>query len=123
MSKKDKSKSFTQEFKEFLLQGNVIEMAIGLTVGVAFTNVVNSLVQNIIMPPIGLLLGNSSFVNLFTALNGEQYETLEAARAAEAPVLAYGQFLSDCIELLIIALAIFVAVKVITKAQSARTGK
>ncbi len=114
------SKSIVEEFKDFISRGNVIDIAVGLTVGTAFTKVANSLVSNIIMPPIGLILGGSAFTDLFVSLDGKLYGTLLEAEAASAPILKYGQFISDLVDFFVIALAIFVVVKVAIRIQSFR---
>ena len=100
-----------QEFKEFALRGNVVDLAVGLVIGAAFGAIVNSLVADVIMPPIGLLMGNVDFSDLFINLSGQDYPSLAAARAAGAPVIAYGAFLNAVINFIIVALAIFVLVK------------
>ena len=100
-----------QEFKEFALRGNVVDLAVGLIIGAAFGAIVNSLVADVIMPPIGLLMGNVDFSDLFINLSGQDYPSLAAARAAGAPVIAYGAFLNAVINFIIVALAIFVLVK------------
>ena len=99
------------EFKEFALRGNVVDLAVGLVIGAAFCAIVNSLVADVIMPPIGLLMGNVDFSDLFINLSGQDYPSLAAARAAGAPVIAYGAFLNAVINFIIVALAIFVLVK------------
>ena len=100
-----------QEFKEFAMRGNVVDLAVGLIIGAAFGAIVNSLVADVIMPPIGLLMGNVDFSDLFINLSGQDYPSLAAARAAGAPVIAYGAFLNAVINFIIVALAIFVLVK------------
>ena len=100
-----------QEFKEFALRGNLVDLAVGLVIGAAFGAIVNSLVADVIMPPIGLLMGNVDFSDLFINLSGQDYPSLAAARAAGAPVIAYGAFLNAVINFIIVALAIFVLVK------------
>jgi large conductance mechanosensitive channel len=100
-----------QEFKEFALRGNVVDLAVGLIIGAAFGAIVNSLVADVIMPPIGLLMGNVDFSDLFINLSGQDYPSLAAARSAGAPVIAYGAFLNAVINFIIVALAIFVLVK------------
>jgi large conductance mechanosensitive channel len=100
-----------QEFKEFALRGNVVDLAVGLIIGAAFGAIVNSLVADVIMPPIGLLMGNVDFSDLFINLSVQDYPSLAAARAAGAPVIAYGAFLNAVINFIIVALAIFVLVK------------
>jgi large conductance mechanosensitive channel len=102
---------FLQEFKEFALRGNVVDLAVGLIIGAAFGAIVNSLVADVIMPPIGLLMGNVDFSDLFINLSGQDYPSLAAARAAGAPVIAYGAFINAVINFAIVALAIFIVVK------------
>ncbi len=104
-----------KEFKEFVMRGNVLDLAIGVIIGGAFGKIVSSLVNDVIMPPIGLLLGKVDFSNLFINLSGTQYDTLAAAQAAGAPTLNYGVFLNTIIEFLIIALVIFLMVRQINK--------
>lgn len=101
---------FTQEFKEFIMRGNVVDMAVGVIVGGAFSNIINSLVNDVIMPVISLATGKVDFTNLFIALDGQSYTTLEAAKEATS-VFAYGTFIQAVIEFLIIAFSIFVVVK------------
>jgi large conductance mechanosensitive channel len=100
-----------QEFKEFALRGNVVDLAVGLIIGAAFGAIVSSLVADVIMPPIGLLMGNVDFSDLFINLSGQDYPSLAAARAAGAPVIAYGAFINVVINFIIVALAIFLLVK------------
>jgi len=102
---------FVQEFKEFAMRGNVVDLAVGLVIGAAFGAIVNSLVNDIIMPPIGLVMGNVDFSDLFINLSGQDYTSLAAAREAGAPVIAYGAFINVVINFVIVALAIFVVVK------------
>ncbi|HUI39696.1 MAG TPA: large-conductance mechanosensitive channel protein MscL [Methanothrix sp.] len=103
--------SFVGEFKEFAMKGNVLDMAIGFIIGAAFGSVVNSLVKDVIMPPIGLLLGKVDFTNLFISLNGVHYDTLAAAQAAGAPTINYGTFINTVISFIIVAIVIFVIVR------------
>lgn len=110
-----KKKSIIDEFREFITRGNVIELAVGLTVGTAFTKLVNSFVTNLIMPIVGLFLKGESFRDLYIALNGEKYENIQAAEAAKAPLLKYGQLISDSLDFVIIAAAIFLMIKVVNK--------
>lgn len=103
---------FIEQFKAFLLRGNVIDLAVGMVVGTAFTNMVKSLVDNVIMPPIGLLIGGVDFSNLFITLRSGSkypgpYETLGAAQAAGAVTLNIGLFINTVISLVIIGFAIF----------------
>jgi large conductance mechanosensitive channel len=100
-----------QEFKEFAMRGNVVDLAVGLIIGAAFGAIVNSLVADVIMPPIGLLMGNVDFSDLFINLSGQDYPSLAAARAAGALVIAYGAFINAVINFIIVALAIFILVK------------
>lgn len=103
--------SLVSEFKEFVQRGNVVDLAVAVVLGVAFGNVVTSFVNDVLMPPIGLLLGGTDFANLFVALNGTAYPSLAAARAAGAPVIAYGAFLNSLLQFLIIAFSVFLVVK------------
>lgn len=115
--KKEKieKKPIWEEFKEFILRGNVIELAVGLTVGAAFTTLVKSLVDNVVMPPIGLLLSGEAFAELYINLSNQSYESLAAAEEAGAPVLKYGQFIGDLLNFVIIALVIFFLIKVVNR--------
>ncbi|MFB3765989.1 MAG: large-conductance mechanosensitive channel protein MscL [Methanotrichaceae archaeon] len=102
---------FISEFKEFAMKGNVVDMAVGIVIGVAFGSIINSLVKDIIMPPLGLILGHVDFTNLFISLNGQSYPSLAAAQAAGAPTINYGVFINTIINFLIIALAIFLVIR------------
>lgn len=104
-----------QEFKEFAIKGNAMDLAVGIIIGVAFGSVVNSLVNDIIMPPIGWLLGGMDFSNLFVALNGVSYTSLAEAQAAGAPTINYGLFINTIINFLIVAFAVFLLVKQINR--------
>ncbi len=106
---------FISEFKEFAMRGSVVDLAIGIIIGVAFGNIVNSLVNDVIMPPIGLLLGHVNFSDLFIDLSGKGYPSLAAAKAAGAPVVAYGNFINTVINFLIIALVIFLMIRTMNK--------
>ena len=97
------------------MRGNVIDMAVGVIIGGAFGKIVGSLVNDIIMPPIGMAMGKIDFKNLFISLNGKEYATLEAAKKAGAPVLAYGSFINTVMDFLILAFVIFMMVKQINK--------
>lgn len=103
------------EFKKFISRGNVIDLAVGIIMGSAFTAIVSSLVSDVIMPPIGLLLGGLDFSNFFIALNGESYATLKAAQDAGAPTLNYGLFINAIIKFLIVAFAVFILVKQVNR--------
>jgi large conductance mechanosensitive channel len=104
-----------KEFRDFVLRGNVIDLAIGVIIGAAFGTIVKSLVDDIIMPPIGLLLGGVDFSNLFIALDGSEHASLAAAREAGAPVIAYGAFINTIISFIIVAFAIFITIKQVNK--------
>jgi len=106
-----------KEFKAFVMRGNVLDLAVAVIIGAAFGAIVVSMVNDIIMPPIGMLLGHMDFKELFYSLNGQSYPTLAAAKTAAAPVIAYGQFLNTVINFLIIALVIFVIVRAASKMQ------
>ncbi len=99
-----------KDFKEFAIKGNVIDLAVGIIVGAAFNNLVNSLVKDIVMPPIGLLLQGVDFTNLFIDLSGEGYETLAAAREAGAATINYGVFINNVLDFLIIAFVVYLLV-------------
>jgi large conductance mechanosensitive channel len=100
-----------KEFKEFAVKGNVMDMAVGIIVGAAFGKIVGSLVSDLLMPPIGLLLGKVDFSNLFVNLSGTAYPSVAAAKAAGAPTLNYGVFLNTVLEFLIVAFAVFLVVR------------
>jgi large conductance mechanosensitive channel len=100
-----------KEFKEFVMRGNVLDLAVGIIIGVAFGAVVASLVKDIIMPPIGLLLGGINFTDLFLSLNGQHYASLKAAQDAGAATINYGLFINTIINFLIVAFAIFLIVR------------
>jgi large conductance mechanosensitive channel len=104
-----------KQFKEFAMRGNVIDLAVGVIIGAAFGKIVASLVDDIIMPPIGRLLGHVDFSNLFVSLNGTHYDTLAAAKTAGAPTVNYGLFLNTIINFLIVALAIFLLVQQVNR--------
>jgi len=102
-----------KEFKEFAMRGNVLDMAIGIVIGAAFGKIVTSFVSDILMPPIGLLLGGVDFSNIFIVLGGGTYDSLEAAKEAGAATWNIGLFINTVIDFLIIAFAIFLVVKAI----------
>jgi large conductance mechanosensitive channel len=105
------------EFKEFIMRGNVVDLAIGVVIGAAFGKIVTSFVEDVLMPPIGLLLGGVDFSNLFINLSGTAYPSIAAAKAAGAATLNYGVFLNNIINFLIIAFAIFLLIKQINRMQ------
>ena len=100
-----------KEFKEFAMKGNVVDMAIGIIIGAAFGKIVSSLVSDVVMPPIGLLLGGVDFSSLFVDLSGQRPATLEEAQAAGIPTLNYGAFVSTVVDFLIVAFVIFMVIK------------
>jgi large conductance mechanosensitive channel len=104
-----------REFREFAMRGNVVDLAVGIILGAAFTTIVNSLVNDIIMPPIGLAIGGIDFSNLFVTLKGGSYPTLEAAKAAGAVTVNYGLFLNAVLRFVIVAFAVFLLVKQINR--------
>jgi large conductance mechanosensitive channel len=106
-----------KDFKAFVMKGNVLDLAVAVIIGAAFGAVVVSFVNDIVMPPIGMVLGRVDFKELFISLNGQSYATLAAAKAAAAPVIAYGQFLNTVINFLIVAFVIFLIVRSASKLQ------
>jgi large conductance mechanosensitive channel len=108
-----------KDFKAFVMKGNVLDLAVAVIIGVAFGAIVTSLVNDIVMPPIGMLLGGMDFKELFLVLDGKSYATLAAAKAAGAPVIAYGLFLNAVTNFLIIAFVIFLVVRAASKLQRA----
>ena len=99
------------EWKKFLLRGNIIDMATGVIIGAAFGKIVSSFTSDILMPPLGMLLGKVDFSNLYINLSGVEYESFAAAKEAGAPIIAYGAFLNVCLDFLIVATAIFILIK------------
>ena len=110
-------KKFFKEFGEFIQRGNVMDMAVGVVIGTAFSAIVTSLVNDIIMPLISLATGGVDFSNLFVSLDGNTYTTLAKAQEAGASVLAYGTFIQAIVNFLIIALCIFITLRIMKKAQ------
>ena len=106
-----------KEFKEFVMRGNVLELAVAVIIGGAFGKIITSFVNDILMPPIGLLLGGVNFADLFIALDGNAYESLEVATTAGAPTLNYGVFLNTVIDFLIVAFVIFLIVRTANQMQ------
>jgi large conductance mechanosensitive channel len=105
-----------KEFKEFAMRGNVMDMAVGIIIGAAFGKIVTSLVNDIIMPPIGLLMGNVDFSNLFVNLSMDQsYASVAAAEAAGAPIVKYGLFVNTILDFAIVAFAIFLLIRMLNK--------
>ena len=108
-----------KEFKEFIARGNVIDLAVAVVIGAAFGKIVTSLVEGIIMPPIGMLLGKADFSNLFIDLSGQRPVSLADAQLRGLPVIAYGTFLNDVISFLIIAFVVFLIVKAVNRLRAA----
>ncbi|MDO4943284.1 MAG: large conductance mechanosensitive channel protein MscL [Lachnospiraceae bacterium] len=108
-------KKFLNEFKEFAMRGNMIDLAVGIIIGGAFTTIVNSLVNDVINPILGLVIGKIDFSSLFITLDGKSYASLKAAEEAGAAVLKYGSFISNLINFLIMAFVVFMLVKIIAK--------
>jgi large conductance mechanosensitive channel len=104
-----------KEFKAFAMRGNVLDLAVGVIIGAAFGAVVTSLVGDIIMPPIGMVMGKVDFKDLYFALDGKVYESLDAAKKIGAPVIAYGNFINTIVNFLIVAFAIFLLVKQVNR--------
>jgi len=102
---------FVKEFKQFAMKGNVIELAIAVVIGAAFAKIVDSFVTDVLMPPLGLLIGGIDFANHFVTLKGGSFATLAEAQAAGAVTLNYGVFLNTLVSFLIVALAIFIVVR------------
>jgi len=103
--------SLLKEFREFAVKGNAFDLAVGVIIGAAFGKIVDSLVRDLIMPPIGLMLGGINFNNLFFALNGKEYATVAAAKEAGVATLNYGVFIQSMVDFTIIAFAIFMVIK------------
>ncbi len=104
-----------KEFKEFAMRGNVLDMAVGIIIGASFGKIVTSLVNDILMPPIGLLLGKLDFSNLYINLSGAPYKSLSEAKAAGAATINYGMFLNNIIDFLIVAFAVFLLIKQVNR--------
>lgn len=107
--------SILKEFRDFAIKGNVIDLAVGIIIGIAFGKIISSIVNDIIMPPVGLLIGGVDFTNLFIPLDGKSYASLASAHAAGAPILAYGSFIQAVFDFTIVAMTIFILVKGINK--------
>ena len=104
-----------KDFKEFAMRGSVLDLAIGLIIGVAFGKIVTSFVQDIITPPLGLLLGHVDFSSLFVSLSGQHFNSLKEAKDAGAPTINYGAFIQAVIDFLIVAFAIFLVIRQVNK--------
>lgn len=112
-----------QDFKAFLLKGNVLDLAVGFMFGAAFATVVKSLVNNIVMPPIGMLMADVDFTNLYIALDGNTYESLTALEEAGAPAIKYWVFLNDAIGFILLGFIIFMLVRTVSKMQKKEEAK
>ena len=119
----EKLKTWGADFKKFAVKGNVIDMAVGIIIGAAFSKIVNSLVSDVIMPPLGWLMGKVDFTNLYLTIpvDGQvtSYPSLEAAKAAGAVTVNYGLFINTCINFILVAFAVFMLVSFISKLQNA----
>lgn len=107
-----------KEFREFAMRGNVIDMAVGIIIGAAFGKIVSSLVEDVLMPPLGLILGKVDFSNLYIRLTTQTYPSFEAAKAAGAPMIRIGLFLNAVINFLIVAVALFLLIRVINRLRA-----
>ena len=105
------------DFKAFIMRGNVLDLAVGVIIGAAFGTIITSLVNDVVMPPIGLATGGIDFKNLFVTLKGDAYPTLEEARKGGAVVIAYGAFLNTVVNFLIVAFAVFLLIKQVNRMQ------
>lgn len=110
-------KKFLEEFKAFALKGNMIDLAVGMIIGSAFTSIVNSLVNDIFMPVLSLLTGKIDFSSMFIALDGKEYANLAAAQEASAATINYGAFITQTINFLLMAMVVFIAVKQLNKLE------
>ena len=106
-----------KEFRQFAMRGNVVDLAVGVIIGTAFGKIITSLVNDLLMPPIGLVLGNVDFANLFVSLNGGAYASLADAQAASAPTLNYGVFINTVIDFIIVVFVIFLMIRAINRMQ------
>jgi large conductance mechanosensitive channel len=116
-------KNFFNEFKEFAVKGNVVDLAVGIIIGTAFNTIVQSLVKDIILPPIGLLLQKVDFSNLYVSLNGEHYATIAEAQKNGAPTINYGLFINNLISFIVTAFAVFVVIRWINAIRRRRENK
>ncbi len=106
-----------KEFREFAIKGNVIDLAVGVVIGAAFTKIVDSFVTDVLTPPLSLVIARVNMANLFVALDGKHYASLEAAQTAKAPILAFGLFINNVISFLLVAFAVFLLVKGINRVR------
>ncbi len=110
-----KGKNFLLEFKKFAMRGNVVDLAVGVVIGAAFGKIITSMVNDVIMPSMSLILGKVDLAKLYVALDHKVYANIEAARAAKAPILAYGSFLQSVVDFIIVAFIIFIAIRQINR--------
>ena len=108
-----------REFKEFIARGNVVDLAVAVVIGAAFGKIITSLVEGIIMPPIGMLLGNADFANLFVDLSGQHPVSVAEAKAKGLPVIAYGTLINDIVNFIIIGFVVFLIVKAVNRLRAA----
>lgn len=108
-----------EEWKKFILRGNVIDLSVGVIIGGIFGKIVSSFTSDILMPPLGLLMGKMDFSNYFINLSDGEFESLAAAKEAGAPVIAYGSFLNVCLDFVIVATAVFILIKQINRLMPA----
>ena len=118
-----KAKGFIADFKQFATKGNVIDMAIGVIIANAFTKIVNSLVNDVITPAISMLTGKIDYSNLFIALDGNTYATLDDAKAAGVSIISYGAFITNIVDFLMVALCLFIFFKVLFKSRDKKVAK
>ena len=104
-----------EEWKKFLMRGNLVDISVGMIVGASFGKIVSSFTSDIIMPPLGLLLGKVDFSNLYINLSSVDYDSIAAAKEAGAPVIAYGVFLNTCLDFVIMATAVFILIKQVNR--------
>lgn len=112
-----------EEFKKFIARGNVMDLAVGIIMGAAFTGIVNSLVKDIIMPPIGMITGGIDFSSLYVNLSGQEFTSLKAAQEAGAATINYGVFINQIINFLIVGFAVFLLVKQVNRLQAKQEAK
>lgn len=112
-----------EEFKKFAMRGNVMDMAVGIIIGTAFGKIISSLVNDVLMPPIGRIMGNVDFSNLLISLTRDAYPSLAAAKAAGAPTINYGLFINTVIDFIIIAFVLFVVIRALNKAKKTEPAK
>ena len=115
--------AFVQEFREFAVKGNAIDMAVGIMIGAAFNKIVNSMVEDIIMPPIGLLLAGVNFENLFIPLKSTTAQTVSEAKAAAVPTINYGLFINSTLSFVITAFALFLLVRFMNRLRRSKAEK